>query len=328
VIPGAPGVIPPLAIGSALMVMIFAPDVRPAQKSNRAIGKRSAQATPGKNPKSGEDTMKPGQIIRTSSILLAVGLFLTFTVSMMAQVQSETTTTHGPATQKVEVQRAEVVYVSGNDLIVKMENGEIRDIPDIPESAKATVDGKEIGIHEVKVGMKLEKTITTTTTPRIVTKVETVTGKVFHVVPPTSVILTMDNGENQQFKIPPGQKFNIDGQVVDAFHLRKGMNVSATRVTETPETVVTQKAMLTGQMPPPTPPPADVPILVMTLPPPPAPAGEAETAAQPAPAASAAPAAPEAAPQESKTGTYLLIAGLLVVLIVLVGFGWRAFRRT
>ena len=73
--------------------------------------------------------------------------------------------------------------MSRNDLIIKMENREIRHITNVPESARATVDGREIGIHDVRVGMKLEKTITTTTTPRMVTKVETVTGKVFHVTP-------------------------------------------------------------------------------------------------------------------------------------------------
>ena len=157
--------------------------------------------------------MRPGKLIRTP-ILLAVGLFLTFTMSMTAQVQSQTTTSKEPFTRIVEVEKGEVVYVSGNDLILKMEDGEIRHIANVPESARATVDGKEIGIHDVKVGMKLQKTITTTTTPTVITKVETVTGKVFHVTPPTSVILTLEDGTNQEFKIPKDQKFNVDGQMV------------------------------------------------------------------------------------------------------------------
>ena len=209
--------------------------------------------------------MRPGKLIRTP-ILLAVGLFLTFTMSMTAQVQSQTTTSKEPFTRIVEVEKGEVVYVSGNDLILKMEDGEIRHIANVPESARATVDGKEIGIHDVKVGMKLQKTITTTTTPTVITKVETVTGKVFHVTPPTSVILTLEDGTNQEFKIPKDQKFNVDGQMVDAFGLREGMKISATKVTETPETVVTQKTTLTGKMPPPPPPPPDVPILIVLVP--------------------------------------------------------------
>jgi len=205
--------------------------------------------------------MRPGQLIRTP-ILLAAGLFLTFTMSMMAQVQSQTTTAKEPFTKIVQVEKGEVVYVSGHDLILKMDDGTIRHVT-VPEGATATVDGKQIGIHDVKVGMKLQKTISTTTTPTTITKVDTVTGKVFHVTPPLSVILTLDDGTNQEFKIPEGQKFDVDGQMVDAWGLKPGMKVSATKVTETPETVVTQKAKVTGTMPPP--PPANIPILFVVI---------------------------------------------------------------
>jgi len=183
-------------------------------------------------------------------------------MSMMAQVQSETSKTKGAETKQVTVERGEVVYVSGNDLIIKMENGEMRHIPNVPESATATVDGKEIGIHDVKVGMKLQKTITTTSMPTVIQKVERVTGRVFHVTPPNSVVLTLANGTNQEFTIPKDQKFNIEGQVVDAFGLRPGMKISATKIVETPETVSSQKTAVTGNMPP----PIDVPILLLAGP--------------------------------------------------------------
>jgi hypothetical protein len=277
--------------------------------------------------------MKPVQLVRIP-ILLAVGLSLAFTVSMMAQVQSTTTATTGASKTEVTVERGEVVHVGQHDLIIKMDNGELRHITNIPDSARATVDGKEIGIRDAKVGMKLQKTITTTTTPRMVTKVETVTGTVFYVAPPISVILTLDNGENQQFKIPDGQKFDVNGQMTDAFGLRKGMKVTATKVTEVPETVVTEKAFVSGQMPPPPTPAASAPVLIVAEEATPAPAAEAgpaaaeraPTAAEPAPAGENA--APEAAPNKSKTGIYALIVGLLVALIGFLAFRRRAPRRT
>jgi hypothetical protein len=64
---------------------------------------------------------------------------------------------------------------------------------------------------------------------------------VWHVTPPLTVILTLENGQNQEFKIPKGQKFNVDGQMVDAFGLKKGMKVDAQKVVEEPEIVVAQK---------------------------------------------------------------------------------------
>ena len=60
------------------------------------------------------------------------------------------------------VERGEVVYVSGNDLVVKMDDGQIRNFSDVPESARVTVGGQQLSIHDLKPGMKLERTITTT----------------------------------------------------------------------------------------------------------------------------------------------------------------------
>jgi hypothetical protein len=81
---------------------------------------------------------------------------------------------------------------------------------------------------------------------------------VWHVSPPNSVILTLENGTNQSFKIPKGQKFTIDGQEVDAFGLRKGMVVTATKIVEVPEVVVSQRKHVSGTTP--EAPPPDVPM--------------------------------------------------------------------
>jgi len=142
---------------------------------------------------------------------------LAFALGVNAQVQTTTTTTTGKATKEVQVEHGEVVTVAGNDLVVKMEDGTIRDFPDISESARIDVNGKQLGIHDLKPGMKLQRTTITTTTPKIITTVQTVTGKVWHVSPPNSVILTLENGQNQSFKIPKDQKFNVNGKMVDAF---------------------------------------------------------------------------------------------------------------
>ena len=40
-----------------------------------------------------------------------------------AQVKTETTAEEGPASQTVKIETAEVVYISGNDLIVKTDDG-------------------------------------------------------------------------------------------------------------------------------------------------------------------------------------------------------------
>lgn len=243
-------------------------------------------------------------------LMLAVGVIsLAFTLSINAQVKTESSTTRGQATHETTVERGEVVLVSGNDLLVKMEDGTIRHFPNVPESARVSVDGQELGIHDLKPGMKLQRTLTTTTTPETITTVQTVTGKVWSVNPPTSVILALEDGTNQQFKIPKGQKFMIDGQETDAWGLRKGMKISATKVVEEPQTVIEHQRQVTGSMPPPPPaPPADVPILV----------AEVKPVAAPAPAAEPA--------ELPKTAGLLPLIGLLASLALTSSLGLRAVR--
>lgn len=251
--------------------------------------------------------------------LLAGAAVLLASVALLnAQVETKTDTTQGKATKTTTVEKGEVVLVNGNDLVVKMEDGSIRHIANVPESARVTVDGKQLGIHDLKPGMKLQRTITTTTTPTTITTVQSVTGTVWHVNPPRSVILTLEDGKNQSFKIPEGQKFMVDGQQTDAWGLKPGMKISATKVVEVPETVVSQQRKLTGTMPPPPPPPpADVPILVFVeMTPPPAPAPAQVAAAEPAPAAL------------PKTGSLLPLFGLLGLLSSGAGFGLRMLRRS
>ena len=215
---------------------------------------------------------------------LLVGGALCFLVSWpaAAQVQTKQSVEHGPATHDVKIERGEVVYVSGNDMMVKMEDGSLEAFNNIPDSKTVHVDGKDLNIHQLKAGMTIERQTITSTTPRLVTTVETVTGKVWHVTPPNSVILTLENGEHQKFKIPKDQKFTINGEQKDAFGLKKGMTVNVQRVTEVPETVVATEIKHTGKMPPPPPAPKpDVPVLIAVAPP--APATTETAAAEPTP---------------------------------------------
>ena len=255
---------------------------------------------------------------RKSLFGLTVGgaLCLAFSVSAAAQVQTQKTEALGETTRTVTVERGEIVYVNGNNVVVKLDDGRLEHFNNVPDSVTVLVDGKHLNVHQLKAGMHLERQTITSSTPRVITTVETVTGKVWHVSPPNSVILTLENGENQSFNIPKGQKFNVDGQETDAWGLKKGMTVSAQRVTEVPETVVTQEIKRTGKMPPPPPQPKpDVPILV-AVPAAPAPAPVETAASEPKPA------------KLPTTGSDLPLIGLLGVLfcgLSLMSMGIRTF---
>jgi hypothetical protein len=248
--------------------------------------------------------------------LLAGGaLCLAFSLTASGQVQTETTSAPaGAPTTTVKVDRGTVVYVSGNNCVIKAEDGTLRHFDNVPDSITVTVDGKQLNIHQLQPGMKVERQTITTTTPKMITTVKTVTGTVWAVSPPSMVILTLEDGKNQKFTIPKGQKFTVNGQETDAFGLKKGMTIQAQKVVEQPETVITQQIKRTGIAPPPPPAPQpDLPILVLVAVPVPATPAPVETAA----------AAPKQLP---KTASELPLVGLLGALLLSLGLALKAVR--
>src|SRR5215471_7350082 len=91
----------------------------------------------------------------TVAFLIAVCVMLT--IAMAAQVETGTTIQTGAPTQQVQVDRAEVVYVAGNDLVIRMDNGQIEHVV-VPNGVTVTVEGKELNVHDLKPGMRLQQT--------------------------------------------------------------------------------------------------------------------------------------------------------------------------
>ena len=262
--------------------------------------------------------MNANPIVRmTTGTIAAAGMVAALTLTVSAQVKTEQTVAPGAATESVTVERGEVAWVSGNNVMIKGESGEMRYFPNVPDTARVSVNGKEISVHDLKPGMKLERTTITTTAPKTIRTVRTVTGTVWQVSPPTSVILTLPDKTNQRFTIPRDQKFTIDGKEVDAFGLRPGMRVSATAVSEELETTTSQQVRTTGTAPPAPPAPApNVALLVVAAPPAPAPAPSAP-----------AQVATTGNQELPRTGSALPLIGLLGLASCAVSLVLRSKRR-
>jgi hypothetical protein len=117
---------------------------------------------------------------------------------------------------------------------------------------------------------------------------------------PTLLRHTHSGGQNQMFKIPEGQKFTVNGQETDAWGLKDGMRVTATKITTAEVTSVTEKTQVTGTMPP------DAPVLIAAREPTPAPAASATTANAGGAAATgtaAGPGATNTEPEQSRATT-------------------------
>lgn len=241
-------------------------------------------------------------------------------VFTLAQVQTTTAEKQGQATQQVKVERGKVVYIAGNEIIVKMEDGEVRHIT-VPNDARATVDGKEIGLADLQVGMTLEKTITTTTTPKSVQTVKTGTGTVMNVQPPNYATIRFEDGSVERYKIPKNTKFTIEGESKTAFDLKPGMKITATRIVDTPVTHVSQESRVTGTAPPPPPtPPVEGALLIQAPTPAPAPAKTEEPTPPPTQVAQAQ--------KLPKTGSVVPLLGLLGLLFSGASIGVRLLRRS
>ena len=267
------------------------------------------------------------RLIRTtcSAVLVAGVIWIAPGMHSAAQDRSTTTVTPGAPTSTTQVERGEVVYVSGNELVVKMDTGEIRSIT-VPDTARAMVDGKEVTIRDLKPGMKLQRTITTTQTPRTVTTVRTVSGSVFAINAPYTLVLSFPDGSpNKQYKIPKDQVFMVDGRPKTAFELQRGTPITATVVTTGEEISLGERRATTGTAPvaarPATPPPQ--PVLLIEAP---APAPVPVAAAPIPPPRPAAPAEPAPA-QLPKTASPVPLLGLLGLALCGASLGLRAIRR-
>lgn len=254
--------------------------------------------------------------LRRASAVAVV--FAMTAIGVFAQDTSSKTVRHGPARYDTTVKNAEVVYVEGNDLVLRVDNGKIEHLV-VPDTDRFTIDGKEVTVQDLTVGTKLTQTITTTTAPRYVTTVRTLKGKVWHVNSSHSVILTLPEGGTHMYRIPNHAKFTINGEKKTAFDLRKGMSFEATIITDDTETVMERSKSVVGQAPP-SALPVEVGVLLVEQPSV-APGLSAEVDQ---PAASSGEQISSTLPE---TGTYLPLLGLLGAVTVAMSFGLRVVRK-
>ena len=144
--------------------------------------------------------------------------------------------------------KGEVAYSQGDYLVAKMiPSGEYR-LFLLKPGKTATIDGVEMPLNKAPIGTVLTANVTVTETPVIDRTITTLKGKVW-VAAPTSVILTLENGENKQYDVPSGFKFDVDGKKLEAMELRPGMNLTATKIVESPRTEITTDNVVTGVAP-------------------------------------------------------------------------------
>jgi hypothetical protein len=240
-----------------------------------------------------------------------ISLTLAAGIAAAQPTTTKTTTKTGSSTATREA-RGTVLVVDGNNLVIRMDDGEIRHVV-APENARAIIDGKEYSARQLRPGTKLKATYTTETTSVMERTTTVGSGKVFFVSGP-NVILTLPNGENRQYKVKSDYKFTVNGQPATVFDLRKGMTVSAEKIVEEPKTIVSQNTVITGEFPAA---PKPERTEIAAAPPRPAPAPSAAPAPPPEPA-------PEPAPTRlPKTASPLPLIGFAGALLTALSIALR-----
>ena len=141
--------------------------------------------------------------------------------------------------------KGEVAYLQGDYLVAKMSPSGTYRLFVLKPGKTATIDGVVVPLNKAPIGTMLTANVTVTETPVTDRTISTLKGKVW-VAGPTSVILTLENGENKQYDVPEGMRFDVDGKKLEAMELRPGMNLTATKIVESQRTEIATDNVVTG----------------------------------------------------------------------------------
>ena len=180
--------------------------------------------------------------------ILGVGA-LSFAASAAAQATTtkETVPVGAPKITKSQL-KGEVVAVGSNWLVVRMApTGDYRVFYVAPDKT-AMIDGAPKTVSQLQKGTMLTADVTVTEYPLVKRTTTVNSGRVFW-ASPKSVIITQENGENKQYEVPTGFKFNVDGRQVEANELRAGMMLKGTKIVEEPIVQITTDSAVTGTVP-------------------------------------------------------------------------------
>ena len=178
-------------------------------------------------------------LIAGVALLVAVG-------TVQAQVTQKKEEVLGAATVVTEQLTGEVASVEGNMLVIKVIPRGYYAVFNVKPGREFIIDGQTRHIGDLKEGTVLTATVTTTTQPVTVRTTNSVEGRVAW-VNGNYVVLTLKSGENKEFKVPESFRFIVGGKSASVHDLKRGMDVSASKIVEEPRTDVSEKTVITGK---------------------------------------------------------------------------------
>jgi hypothetical protein len=182
-------------------------------------------------------------------VLFLIGIIFNLSTIVLAQETTTTSSKPTSVTRIVKADTAQVVYVSGDDVVLKDADGRLLLLA-LPAGTPLIVDGKPTALKELAPGTMLSHVQARTVVESEVTTVTQIEGEVFQIAPPKWVTLKLGDGTVKRYEIPKQATFQVNGKTATAFELKKGMKVSATAVTTEGVNTHSAKAAIVGQTPP------------------------------------------------------------------------------
>lgn len=147
----------------------------------------------------------------------------------------------GQTTTATDVKQFEVISVVGNELVVKLPEGN-RQLT-VPEDFRFTIEGNPVSVHELRPGMTGTATITTRTTMTPVSVTEVKNGTVAQVGGGSIVVRTAEGVRSftQSDIDKRGIQIVRDGKPAQLSDFRAGDTLSATIITTRPPTTMTER---------------------------------------------------------------------------------------
>ncbi len=181
--------------------------------------------------------------------VITIGLAILGTAgAAYSQVTSKTENVKGEAKVETLKMTGEVVSVQGNWLLAKMEPLGNYSLFNVQPGREFIIDGQKRLIGDLKPGTILTGMITTRTTPVTVRTTSKLDGTVWW-AQGDYVVLTLENGENREYKVPESFQFTVSGKPATVRELRQGMKVTATKIVEEPQTEISSDTVITGKSP-------------------------------------------------------------------------------
>ena len=121
---------------------------------------------------------------------------------------------------------ATVVYVSGNDLLIKATDGRLLNYS-VPAGYQFTIASGKVVLKDLKAGAVLTGPVATGSEPLVIGHIAAVKAKVYVARPPDTVTLILSDG-SQDFVVPTGTMFAVNGASVPLSGLKRNDEVEVT----------------------------------------------------------------------------------------------------